>query len=386
MTRSSMSVGRAAVALLCIVAGACSGGSGRSSGTSDTRAHGRPTTSGATVSPRSTVRSRADGAPSLLRSGSDPSVLPGPLLIADRDNNRLVEVNPRGQVIWQFPRPGDLAPGQTFTVPDDAFFTPDGSQIIATEEDAFVISLIDVAQHRIVWRYGTPGKAGRGPGQLNNPDDAMVLPDGSVLAADIKNCRIIVIPRGGQAPSTTLGQVGRCRHRPPTSYASPNGAFPMQNGHYLVTEIRGAWVDEVDLTGKVYWSAHLPGVAYPSDSNEQAPGQYVTVDYSRPGQILRFDQTGAVLWRYAPAGEDALDHPSLAEPLPDGKIIANDDANDRVIVVDPATNRIVWQLGAKNEPGDGPGHLHHPDGLDLAPPNNLLGRHAATMGNPPPAP
>jgi hypothetical protein len=59
-------------------------------------------------------------------------VLPGPILIADRGNNRLIEVDPYGRLVWEFPRPGDLAPHDTFKVPDDAFFTPDGKQIIAT--------------------------------------------------------------------------------------------------------------------------------------------------------------------------------------------------------------------------------------------------------------
>ena len=95
-----------------------------------------------------------------LAPGSNPAVLPSSILIADHDNNRLVIVNPQGQVTWQFPNPGDLAPGQTFEVPDDAFFTPNGKQIVATQEDDQVISLIDVAGHRIVWRYGTPGNAG----------------------------------------------------------------------------------------------------------------------------------------------------------------------------------------------------------------------------------
>src|SRR6266516_6266584 len=70
-----------------------------------------------------------------LQPGSDPSVLPGPVLIGDRDNNRLVEVSPDGRVLWRFPAPGDLAPGQTFLLPDDAFFSPDGRQVIVTQED-----------------------------------------------------------------------------------------------------------------------------------------------------------------------------------------------------------------------------------------------------------
>src|SRR5207245_3582128 len=89
-----------------------------------------------------------------LQPGSDPSVLPGPVLIADRDNNRLLEVSPQGDVIWRFPARGDLARGQSFRVPDDAFFAPDGRRVIATQEDDEVISVIDPTGPRIVYRYG----------------------------------------------------------------------------------------------------------------------------------------------------------------------------------------------------------------------------------------
>ncbi|HEY8821012.1 MAG TPA: hypothetical protein VIM49_03550, partial [Dermatophilaceae bacterium] len=62
-------------------------------------------------------------------------MLPGPILIADESNDRLLIIDPRGRAMWKFPRPGDLAPGQTFKTPDDAFFTPNGRQVITTEED-----------------------------------------------------------------------------------------------------------------------------------------------------------------------------------------------------------------------------------------------------------
>ena len=145
--------------------------------------------------------------PGYLQPGSNPSVLPGPILIADKENNRLLVVDPEGRVRWQFPGPKSLAPGQTFLIPDDAFFSPNGKQIIATEEDDFVVSVIDVASWRIVWRYGTPGVPGSGPNQLSNPDDAMLLPDGDVLSADIENCRIILIAPGEHVISRQLGQV-----------------------------------------------------------------------------------------------------------------------------------------------------------------------------------
>ncbi|NMM25404.1 MAG: PQQ-binding-like beta-propeller repeat protein [Phycicoccus sp.] len=318
--------------------------------------------------------------PGHLAPGSDPSVLPGPILIADEKNNRLLIIDPHGRSLWQFPRPGDLAAGQTFTIPDDAFFTPNGKQIVATEEDDQVVRVIDVATHMIVYTYGTPGVPGSGPNHLNNPDDAVMLPAGDIVVPDIKNCRIIMIPMGGHAISRQLGRTGTCVHRPPQTFGSPNGVFPMSNGNYLVTEINGSWVSEMNLSGRLAWSAHLQSVAYPSDANQIGPDRYLTVDYSRPGQILTFDHTGQVLWRYAPTGGQALNKPSLALPLPNGDVLANDDANNRVIVVDPRTNRVVWQYGHTHVAGSSAGFLNNPDGLDLYPPSSELVTRAATMG------
>ena len=314
-----------------------------------------------------------------LAPGSDPSVLPGPVLVADENNNQLVELSPAGQVLWQFPRAGDLAPGQTFERPDDAFFSPDGTQIIATQEEDFAVTLIDVATHKIVWRYGLPGVHGSGPNRLWNPDDAMVMPNGGVVISDIKNCRIIVVAPGQHAVARSYGQVGSCYHNPPLRFGSPNGAFPLQDGNWLVTEINRDWVSEIAPGGTVLWSTHPPGVAYPSDTNEIGPNRYLTVDYSYPGQVVIFDRSGRTIWRYRPTGAAALNHPSLAFGLPNGDVLLNDDANDRVIVVDPRTNRVVWQYGTSGHPGSGLGLLSNPDGLDLAPPSSLLVTKAATL-------
>ncbi|HZE05572.1 MAG TPA: hypothetical protein VE127_10135, partial [Solirubrobacteraceae bacterium] len=128
-----------------------------------------------------------------LAPGSNPSVLPGPVMIADRDNNRLIEVSPTGHVLWQFPRPGELAPGQTFKIPDDVFFTPDGHHVIVTEEDDFVVRIIDVQTGKVTYQYGHPGVSGSAADYLFNPDDAIQHHNGQIVMADIKNCRVLTI-------------------------------------------------------------------------------------------------------------------------------------------------------------------------------------------------
>jgi DNA-binding beta-propeller fold protein YncE len=340
-----------------------------------TAAGGSPSTDPAAAAPAAgLLNDRAATGPGRLAPGSDPSVLPAPVLIADKRNNRLVIVDPHGRLLWQFPRPGDLAPGQSFRIPDDAFFSPDGRDIIATQEDDQVVSVIDIARHRIIWRYGQPGVGGSGANHLHNPDDAMLLPGGRVVVADIKNCRLAKTRLGLHRLTWTRGTTGVCTHLPPQDFGSPNGMFPLAPRRFLVTEINGDWVDEITSTGRVLWSTHPPGVTYPSDSNQYGANSYLTVDYSRPGQIVLFNRAGKRLWRFAPTGAAALAKPSLALPLPNGDIIATDDANHRVIVVDPHTNKIVWQYGHKGRAGRKPGFLFNPDGLDLMPPYNYVSR------------
>ena len=274
-------------------------------------------------------------------------------------------------MLWEFPRPGDLRRGQTFIRPDDVFFTPDGKQIVATQEENQVVSIIDIATRRIVYRYGSSGRPGSSAGQLSNPDDAMLLPDGRLLIADIRNCRVLFVHPGASAPSGQLGTTGSCYHQPPAYLGSPNGVFPMRDGRYLVTEINGDWVNAMSLNGSVLWSTHPPLVAYPSETNEISPGRYVTVDYSTPGQIVIFNRGGGALWRYRPSSAAQFSRPSLALPLPNGDVIATDDANHRIIVVDPRTNKVVWQYGRQGIAGKAPGYLANPDGMDLLPPNDL---------------
>jgi hypothetical protein len=53
--------------------------------------------------------------------------------------------------------------------------------------------------------------------------------------------------------------------------------------------------------------------------------------------------------------------------LPNGDIAINDDYRDRIVIVDPRTNAIVWTYGQAGLPGRGFNQLNTPDGLDFVP-------------------
>jgi hypothetical protein len=73
-----------------------------------------------------------------------------------------------------------------------------------------------------------------------------------------------------------------------------------------------------------------------------------------------------------------LNHPSLAELLPSGVLMANDDYNDRMVAIDPATGALVWQYGITGKPGTAPGELNTPDGFDLLLPDGSTPTHPVT--------
>jgi outer membrane protein assembly factor BamB len=315
--------------------------------------------------------------PPAPRAGAGAGVFPGDLLIADRGNNRLLLVNPQKKLLWSYPGPGRPAPVGGFYFPDDAFFTHHGSSIISNEEQNETIVQIAFPSGKVTWSYGHPRTAGSAPGFLHEPDDAYLLKDGTITVADAQNCRILFLGPHDR-PVSQIGTTGSCVHNPPQSLGSPNGDTPLANGDVLVSEVNGSYVDELTPNGKLIWSLQLP-ISYPSDPQQLGPDRYLIADYSRPGGIYEFDRSGKILWSYHPAsGNGMLDHPSLAERLPNGLIATNDDYRDRVVLINPKTKRIVWQYGRTDRPGTGPDHLKTPDGFDLLEPGGVTPTHPFT--------
>ena len=289
--------------------------------------------------------------------------LPYPIVIADRRNNRLIEIAPDKRIVWELPSPNL----KIYRGNDDVFFSSDGRKLMVNEEDNYDIHIVDYATRTITWTFGASDAKGSSPGYFNYPDDAHLLPDGKVVTADIRNCRVQFID---PETSTIIGQWGKdgvCKHDPPKFLAYPNGSTPLDNGDILITEISGAWITRLTRDGKVVWSVRAPHVRYPSDAFPARNGQVIVADFSKPGRIVIFDpKTGKATWEYAvPSGEKMLNHPSLALELPTGDIVVNDDQRHRVLVIDRSSKEIIWQYGVTDTPGHAPGYLFYPDGMDI---------------------
>jgi hypothetical protein len=294
-----------------------------------------------------------------------PAPIPGYLLIADRGNDRVLLVDGRKRILWQYPRPG-VSPAAPFYFDDDAFFGPDFREIISNQEDQHTIQVISFPAGQVIWRFGHTDVRGSAPGYLNTPDDAYLLPNGLRSVADAYNCRVLFISPAKRL-IRQLGTTGVCAHDPPRQLGDVNGATPLPGGGTLVSEIQGSWLDAFSRHGRLLWTVRAP-VSYPSDPQWLGRGRILLADYTRPGHILIIDKQGRVLWRYGPAsGRGMLDHPSLAFQLKPGLIAVNDDFRDRVVLISTRSHRIVWQYGHTDQKGRGRGFLNTPDGMDLLP-------------------
>ena len=343
-----------------LLAAGCGGAAGAIAQSSTTGAATAKTRAPAAKPPPETPAQRVLGLPPLR-----PGPVPGYLMIADRNNNRIIILNPKTKkIVWQFPRPGDVKAGQSFHDPDDAFFTPGYRSISINEEYNQTMSEIDLRTHRITWSFGHPGVAGSAFGYLSNPDDAYLLPNGLFQVADIRNCRVLWVNRAKQVVRS-LGRAGNCVHNPPASLSSPNGATPLPDGGVLVTEI-GGWVDRISKSGKLVYSFRTP-TTYPSDAQLLPDGNILVAGFNTPGRVDEITPSGKVVWTYQPTGYWSLDRPSLAERWSNGMIAITDDWHHRVVVVNPKTKKVVWSYGHLDRPSAAAGFLNKPDGLDLLP-------------------
>ncbi len=290
--------------------------------------------------------------------------LPYPIIIADRRNNRLIEVTPDKRIVWEFASPDMVL----YRGNEDVSFSPDGKLLAVSEEDNYDIHIVDYEKRAVTWTYGVPDHKGSAEPYLNYPDDAHILEDGNFLTADIRNHRVLIIDPRTNKIVTQWGTVGKRNHNPPKELAAPNGATPLDNGDILITEIGGAWITRITRDSKVVWSVQAPNIRYPSDAFPTVDGKHVIVaDFWKPGRVVIFDPaTRKVLWQYdGKTDEQKLDHPSLARELPTGDIIVADDLRHRVIVIDRKTKEIIWQYGVTDVTGHKPGYLFYPDGFDI---------------------
>jgi outer membrane protein assembly factor BamB len=289
---------------------------------------------------------------------------PGNYLIADQFNNRVIEVDRHGTVVWQFGLgPTDFSPASVIGVNDAQRVgeltlmagtgTPGGQPEApnCTNPNGCPdnrVLLVDRSGN-IVWQYGQFGVAGSGPNQLNVPVQNTWLPNLHVLITDQANERIIEVDPFTQKIVWQYGTTGVSGNGP-NQLNNPNCAELLENGHVLICDENNNRAFEVKRKfptgGDIVWqygsgdpnkNEPVSGVAFASRLEK---GHTLVTD-SNHSRVVEIDAHKKPVWEYFTCHGSGCNLARGTGPLPtravrlkNGHTLISDQYNHRVIEVD----------------------------------------------------
>jgi hypothetical protein len=296
---------------------------------------------------------------------------PGDILIADQFNNRVIEIKPNGQIVWQFGLgPNDFSPNSIIGVNDAQRVgpftlmagtgTPPGvvTNIPGGAVDNRVI-LVDPFGN-IVWQYGQFGQTGDGPDLLSSPVQSTWLPTFDVLITDQGNNRIIEVNLDKQIVWSYPGS----NTNDSDQLVGPNSAELLENGHVLIADQGNNRAIEVTSDDQIVKTFSAGGTVSIVAFASRLPNGHTLLTDSGNARIVEVDKNDAVVWQYF----TDTDSNSVAAPLPTRAVrlrnsdtLISDQFNNRVIEVNMA-KKIVASYGL---PLEGGGAIGNNIGYDL---------------------
>ena len=183
----------------------------------------------------------------------------GNLLITEFSVSRVQEVNRKGETVWQF---------EDLKNPYDADRLPNGNTLIA---DTFASRVIEIDKDgNIVWQYANEIR----------PFDTDRLANGNTLIADVLKDRVIEVSPAGEI-------VWEGKNLP-----NAHDADRLPNGNTLVTLRNQGSVLEIDPSGKIVFE--LSELSSPSDADRLPNGNTIVAENTR---VRVFDRHGNEVWK-----------------------------------------------------------------------------------------
>jgi hypothetical protein len=298
----------------------------------------------------------------------------GNLLISDQYNNRVIEIAPSGEIVWQFGNgPSDLTSGASPVGVNDAQRVGHDTLVAATGNPGGFgqcnpgpcpdnrVMLIDKKKN-VLWQYGQFGVSGSGPDELDTPVQATWIPGKHVLITDQANQRVIEVNRKKEIV-WQYGVTGGCT--PPDSMAdnclnSPNSAELLENRHILIADENNNRVIEVNRHHHIVATFTAGGTVNTVAFASRLTNGNTLITDAGNARAVEVDASDAVVWQCVTNGEpntNPAPQPSRAIRLSDGSTIISDQYNNRVIVVDHATPcHILRSYGLPLDAGSNTGY------------------------------
>jgi hypothetical protein len=189
----------------------------------------------------------------------------GNTLVTATDSNRVFEVTPRGDVVWEM-RSG-------LTYPNEAYRLANGNTLI-TQKNANRVTEVDTGRN-VVWSYTN----------LSGPHNGSRLANGHTLICNSDANKVIEADSAG----TVVWQYG-------TGLSWARNAKRLSNGNTLITDSRHNRVIEVDSAGTTVWSL-TSGLSLPYEAARLANGHTLV---STGARVIEVDSATNIVWEYPP--------------------------------------------------------------------------------------
>ena len=206
----------------------------------------------------------------------------GNTLIADTLNDRIIEVSPRGEVVFSSDNWGNgtgrLSDGTHLSYPNDAHKQPDGSYLITDRNNDRCV--ITDADGTVLWEFSQ---------DIRHPHNADLLENGNILLANSDRDEIWEI-----SPSKEIvWRFGDGEEK----LSFPRDADRLENGNTLITDSRNHRVIEVTPDKKIIWEYRVSYYASFYEADRLENGNTLIADQHHH-QVLEVDPYGAIVWQF----------------------------------------------------------------------------------------
>jgi hypothetical protein len=268
---------------------------------------------------------------------------PGNILIADQFNNRVIEIDTAGNILWQFGLgPNDFSRNSIIGC-NDAQRVGRLTLMAGTGTPANVISqavngavdnrviLVDRSGN-VVWQYGKFGQTGSGRDLLSTPVQCTWLPNTDVLITDQGNNRIIEVTMSKRI----VWQYPGSNTNPSDQLNSPNSAELLENGHILIADENNNRAIEVNRADQVLKTFSAGGTVGAVAFASRLPNGNTLLTDAGNAMAVEVDSTDTVVWSFTTTSDPnsvAAPLPTRAVRLSNGDTLISDQFNNRVIRV-----------------------------------------------------
>jgi len=229
----------------------------------------------------------------------------GGTLIADYSDNRVIQVDRDGKVVWQM---------NDSYGPFDAELLPDGNLLI-TEFSAGCVFEVDLEGNR-TWMFEG----------LQAPHHARRLANGNTLIADTQGGRVIEVTPAKAIVWTYDVQI------------RPFGCERLPDGNTLIADGLKDRVLEVSPAKKVVWEVGAMNLANNVHDAHRLPDGNTLIALWGQGSVIEVDREGKVVWKVT-----QLRSPSSVQRLPNGHTLVADVTHVHEFDRD---GKIVWEMQA----------------------------------------